>query len=52
MDERNREARLKLIGSDFDRNATYTLVLENSDTHTCYNQYAVTIDLAFQDDFF
>ncbi len=52
MDERSREARLKLIGSDFNRNAAYTLVLENTDTRTRYNQYAVTIDLAFQDDFF
>jgi uncharacterized protein (TIGR02687 family) len=52
MDERSREARFKLIGSDFDRNATYTLILENTDTQTRYNQYAVTIDLAFQDDFF
>jgi uncharacterized protein (TIGR02687 family) len=52
MDERTREARLKLIGSNFDRNAQYTLVLENTETRTRYNQYAVTIDLAFQDDFF
>ena len=52
MDERTREVRLKLIGSQFDRNASYTLVLENIDTRTRYNQYSVTIDLAFQDDFF
>lgn len=52
MDERVREARLKLIGSQFDRQAAYTLVLENTATQTRYNQYAVTIDLAFQDDFF
>ncbi|MDC9724766.1 MAG: BREX-1 system phosphatase PglZ type A [Gammaproteobacteria bacterium] len=52
MDERVREARLKLIGADFDRNERYTLVLENVDTQTRHNQYAVTIDLAFQDDFF
>lgn len=52
MDERTREVRLKLIGSEFDRHAKYTLVLENIDTRTRYNQYAVTIDLAFQDDFF
>ena len=52
MDERIREARLKLIGADFDRNERYTLVLENVDTHTRHGQYAVTIDLAFQDDFF
>lgn len=52
MDERTREARLKLIGAQFDRNAQYTLVLENAETRTRYSQYAVTIDLAFQDDFF
>jgi uncharacterized protein (TIGR02687 family) len=52
MDERTRDVRLKLIGSQFDRNASYTLVLENIDTRTRYNQYSVTIDLAFQDDFF
>jgi hypothetical protein len=52
MDERIREARLKLIGSKFDRHAAYTLVLEESETQTRYQQYAVTIDLAIQDDFF
>jgi len=52
MDERSRDVRLKLIGSQFDRYAGYTLVLENATTQTRYNQYAVTIDLAFQDDFF
>jgi uncharacterized protein (TIGR02687 family) len=52
MDERTRDVRLKLIGSQFDRHAAYTLVLENTATQTRYNQYAVTIDLAFQDDFF
>ncbi len=52
MNERTRDARLKLIGSQFDRHAAYTLVLENTATQTRYSQYAVTIDLAFQDDFF
>lgn len=52
MDERTREARLKLIGSTFERHAAYTLVLEDSETQTRYGQYAVTIDLAFQNDFF
>ena len=52
MDERIRDVRLKLIGADFDRKISYTLILENVDTKTRYNQYAVTIDLAFQDDFF
>jgi hypothetical protein len=52
MDERTREAYIKLVGSAFDRHAAYTLVLEESDTQTRYQQYAVTIDLAFKDDFF
>ena len=52
MDERTREARLKLIGSQFDRHAAYTLVLEECETQTRYQQYVVTIDLAIQDDFF
>lgn len=52
MEERIREARLKLVGSGFDRRALYTLVLEDVETRTRYSQYAVTIDLAFgQDDF-
>jgi uncharacterized protein (TIGR02687 family) len=52
MDQRIREARIKLVGSRFDRLATYSLFLEDSETKTQYHQYAVTIDLAFQDDFF
>lgn len=52
MDQRTREARIKLVGSSFDRLATYSLILEDSETKTQYQQYAVTIDLAFQDDFF
>lgn len=52
MDQRIREARMKLVGSSFNRLAAYTLVLEDSETKTQYGQYAVTIDLAFQDDFF
>lgn len=52
MDDRTREVRLKLVGSSFDRHAPYTLVLEDSETQTRYAQYAVTIDLAFHDDFF
>jgi TIGR02687 family protein len=52
LSNRTREATLKLIGSQFDRNAKYTLILQNSDTSTEYSRYNVTIDLAFQDDFF
>jgi len=52
MDERTREARLSLIGSLFDRNAQYTLILEDAKTQINYSQYSVTIDLAHLDDFF
>jgi len=52
MDERHREVKIKLIGSDFARHETYTLVLEDTDTKLRYQQYAVTIDLAIHDDFF
>ena len=52
MDERTREARLSLIGSQFDRNAQYTLILEDAKTQINYSQYSVTIDLAHLDDFF
>lgn len=52
MDERTREARLSLIGSQFDRNAQYTLILEDARTQINYSQYSVTIDLAHLDDFF
>lgn len=52
MDERTRAVRLKLIGANFDRNASYTLVMDDTDSKTRYSQYAVIIDLAFQDDFF
>jgi hypothetical protein len=52
LSNRTREATLKLIGSQFDRNAKYTLILQNTDTSTEYSRYNVTIDLAFQDDFF
>ncbi|MFK0572832.1 BREX-1 system phosphatase PglZ type A, partial [Endozoicomonas sp.] len=52
MDDRVREVRLKLIGSSFSRTDQYFLLLENVETHTAYGKYSVTIDLAFQDDFF
>ena len=52
MGERTREARFKLIGSDFDRTAVYTLKMLDSETNTEYSQYSVSIDLAFHDDFF
>lgn len=52
MDERTKDVRIKLIGASFDRLSPYLLVLENAETRTRYAQHAVTIDLAFRDDFF
>lgn len=52
MDERRQEATLSLIGSNFNRNDKYTLVLLDADTNTEYARYDVTIDLAIQDEFF
>jgi len=51
MDERTREARIKLTGSNYDRNAQYTLIISDAEFGTEYARYGVTIDLAF-DDFF
>tara|TARA_B100001179_G_C18604294_1_gene412990 strand:- start:897 stop:3563 length:2667 start_codon:yes stop_codon:yes gene_type:complete len=52
MDERRQEATLSLIGSNFNRNDKYALVLLDADTNTEYTRYDVTIDLAIQDEFF
>ncbi|MEC5211133.1 uncharacterized protein (TIGR02687 family) [Psychrobacter sp. PL15] len=52
MNERKRDATFKLIGSSFDRNSKYTLILQDSETNTEYQRYSVTIDLAFHDEFF
>lgn len=52
MNDRVREVRLKLRGASFDRMAKYTMVLEDPAVHTHYATFAVTIDLAIQDDFF
>ena len=52
MDERTRKAKLSLIGSKFNRNAQYTLILEDAKTQINYSQYSVIIDLAHFDDFF
>lgn len=52
LDKRVRDITLKLIGASFNRKYKYTLILENVQTSTVYERYPVTIDLAFQDDFF
>lgn len=52
MNDRMREVTLKLIGSDFDRTEHYQLVLTDIEDGIEYQRYPVSIDLAFQDDFF
>ncbi len=52
MDKRVRDVTLKLIGAHFNRRNQYWLILQDEQTKTDYQKYPVTIDLAFQDDFF
>lgn len=52
MNERMKQVRLSLLGSDFDRKKDYFLVIRDKDLHTELERYRVTIDLAFTDDFF
>jgi len=53
MNERTREARFKLIGSDFNRNESYQLVVIDVLTNTVVEQFPrpVIIDLLDRDDF-
>jgi|TARA_R110001583_G_scaffold57819_2_gene172749 uncharacterized protein (TIGR02687 family) len=53
MSERTREARFKLIGSNFNRNDTYQLFVIDSMTNTVVEQFPrpVRIDLLDRDDF-
>ncbi len=43
---------LSVAGSTFDRNRDYALVIKDKDLSTEIERYAITIDLAFTDDFF
>jgi uncharacterized protein (TIGR02687 family) len=52
MAERMKQVRLSLIGSDFDRQKDYFLIIRDKDMNTELERYRVTIDLAFTDDFF
>lgn len=52
LDKRVRDVTLKLVGASFNRKNQYILILEDTQTSTVYERYPVTIDLAFQDDFF
>ena len=52
MNDRLKQVRLSLAGSDFDRKRDYFLVIHDKDLNTELERYRVTIDLAFTDDFF
>jgi hypothetical protein len=52
MDERKRNVQIKLEGSGFDRTVSYKLIMKDTDTSQNRNVHSVTIDLAFEDDFF
>ncbi len=52
MNERLKQVRLSLSGSDFDRQKDYFLVIRDKDLNIELERYRVTIDLAFTDDFF
>jgi uncharacterized protein (TIGR02687 family) len=51
MEERKRNIQVKLEGSSFDRTINYKLIMEDSENKS-KETYSVTIDLAFEDDFF
>lgn len=51
MEERKRNVQVKLEGSGFDRTVSYKLVMEDTESKT-NTTHSVTIDLAFEDDFF
>jgi uncharacterized protein (TIGR02687 family) len=50
--DRVKKISLSLAGSNFDRNKDYALVIKDKDLNTEIERYAITIDLAFTDDFF
>lgn len=50
--DRVKQITLSLAGSNFDRNKDYALVIKDKDLNTEIERYAITIDLAFTDDFF
>ncbi|WP_158768839.1 BREX-1 system phosphatase PglZ type A [Paraglaciecola sp. L1A13] len=52
MEERKRNVQIKLEGSGFDRTMSYKLIMKDTDASQNLNVHSVTIDLAFEDDFF
>jgi uncharacterized protein (TIGR02687 family) len=51
MEERKRNVQVKLEGSGFERTISYKLIMEDTESKT-KTTHSVTIDLAFEDDFF
>jgi uncharacterized protein (TIGR02687 family) len=51
MEERKRNIQIKIEGSGFDRTISYKLIMEDTESKT-KTSHSVTIDLAFEDDFF
>lgn len=51
MEERKRKVQVKLEGSGFERTVSYKLVMEDAESKS-KTVHSVTIDLAFEDDFF
>jgi uncharacterized protein (TIGR02687 family) len=52
MDERKKALQIALSGKGFSRSAQYKLVMLDLENNLKYNSFSVTIDLAFEDDFF
>jgi uncharacterized protein (TIGR02687 family) len=52
MEVRKRNVQIKLEGIGFDRTVSYKLIMKDTDTSQNMNVHSVSIDLAFEDDFF
>lgn len=52
MEERKRNVQIKLEGSGFDRTVSYKLIMKDTDASQNINVHSISIDLAFEDDFF
>lgn len=52
MEERKQALSVTLSGTGFSRTTAYKLVMLDTENNMKYNSFSVTIDLAFEDDFF
>ena len=52
MEERKQALSVTLSGTGFSRTTAYKLVMLDTENNMKYNSFTVTIDLAFEDDFF